>query len=144
MAAGWAAINSYSNNSEYVVENSILKGWNDKSESSWNNFATIVFDGNGLGNQNNVAKYGTGNRLAIKNSTVYASSESKNNQAWFSAQYGAQDNEVRIDDTRIIDADGNDQTDNIATWLNWTGDSSNTYEPTNKVFINGILWEKKN
>ena len=144
VAAGWAAINSYSNNSEYVVENSILKGWNDKSESSWNNFATIVFDGNGLGNQNNVAKYGTGNRLAIKNSTVYASSESKNNQAWFSAQYGAQDNEVRIDDTRIIDADGNDQTDNIATWLNWTGDSSNTYEPTNKVFINGILWEKKN
>ena len=91
-----------------------------------------------------MAKYGTGNRLAIKNSTVYASSESKNNQAWFSAQYGAQDNEVRIDDTRIIDADGNDQTDNIATWLNWTGDSSNTYEPTNKVFINGILWEKKN
>ena len=144
VAAGWAAINSYSNNSEYVVENSILKGLNDKSESSWNNFATIVFDGNGLGNQNNVAKYGTGNRLAIKNSTVYASSESKNNQAWFSAQYGAQDNEVRIDDTRIIDADGNDQTDNIATWLNWTGDSSNTYEPTNKVFINGILWEKKN
>ena len=146
VAAGWAAINSYSNDSEYVVENSILKGLNDKSESSWNNFATIVFDGNGLGNQNNVAKHGTGNSLTIKNSTVYASSESKNNQAWFSAQYGAQDNEVRVDDTRIIDADGNDQTDNIATWLNWAGTENDrhSYESTNKVFINGTLWEKKN
>ena len=58
VAAGWAAINSYSNNSTFTIENSQLTGINDKGESSWNNFATIVFDGYGLNTHDNIGKYG--------------------------------------------------------------------------------------
>ena len=114
VAAGWAAINCYANNSTFTVENSTLKGLNDKSESSWNDFSTIVFDGNGLWNAENIGVNGTGNRLNVVNSTIYASSESSNNQSWLALQYGAQRNIVKVDAaTRIIDAAGNDQTYNI-------------------------------
>lgn len=114
VAAGWAAINCYANNSTFTIENSTLQGLNDKGESSWNNFATIVFDGNGLWNAANIGVNGTGNRLNVVNSTIYASSESSNNQAWLALQYGAQRNIVKVDAaTRIIDAAGNDQTYNV-------------------------------
>ena len=115
VAAGWAAINCYANNSTFTIENSTLRGLNDKGESSWNDFATIVFDGNGLWDANNIGKYGTGNTLNVVNSTIYASSESSNNQAWLALQYGAQSNIVKVDAaTRIIDNAGNDQTDNVS------------------------------
>lgn len=114
VAAGWAAINCYANNSTFTIENSTLKGLNDKSESSSNDFATIVFDGNGLWNADNIGVNGTGNRLNVVNSTIYASSESSNNQSWLALQYGAQRNIVNVDAaTRIIDAAGNDQTYNV-------------------------------
>lgn len=114
VAAGWAAINCYANNSTFTIENSTLKGLNDKGESSWNDFATIVFDGNGLWNAENIGKNGTGNTLNITNSVIYASSESSNNQAWLALQYGAQRNMVKVDAaTKIIDASNNDQTSNI-------------------------------
>lgn len=114
VAAGWAAINCFANNSTFNIENSTLKGLNDKGESSWNNFATIVFDGNGLNNAANIGVNGTGNTLNVVNSTIYACSESSNNQAWLALQYGAQRNTVNVDaTTRIIDAAENDQTDNI-------------------------------
>ena len=114
VAAGWAAINCYANNSTFNIENSTLKGLNDKGESSWNDFATIVFDGNGLWNAANIGVNGTGNTLNVVNSTIYACSESSNNQAWLALQYGAQRNTVNVDaTTRIIDAAENDQTDNI-------------------------------
>ena len=114
VAAGWAAINCFANNSTFTIENSTLQGLNDKGESSWNNFATIVFDGNGLRNAANIGVNGTGNRLNVINSTIYASSESSNNQSWLALQYGAQRNIVTVDAaTRIIDAAGNDQTYNV-------------------------------
>ena len=114
VAAGWAAINCYANNSTFNIENSTLKGLNDKGESSWNDFATIVFDGNGLWDAANIGVNGTGNTLNVVNSTIYACSESSNNQAWLALQYGAQRNTVNVDaTTRIIDAAENDQTDNI-------------------------------
>ena len=114
VAAGWAAINCFANNSTFNIENSTLKGLNDKGESSWNDFATIVFDGNGLRNAANIGVNGTGNTLNVVNSTIYACSESSNNQAWLALQYGAQRNTVNVDaTTRIIDAAENDQTDNI-------------------------------
>lgn len=142
VAAGWAAINCFANNANFIIENSILKGINDKAESSWNNFATIVFDGNGL-SKTPVSEQGSGNKMSIKNSTIFAHSESGNNQAWFSAQYGAQGNVVEVDGaTKIIDTDGSDQTDNIVTRANYVkvGDVMQTYVSTNKIYINGSLW----
>ena len=140
VAAGWAAINCYANNSTFTVENSTLKGLNDKSESSWNNFATIVFDGNGLYNVANIGKYGTGNTLNITNSVIYASSESTNNQAWLALQYGAQRNMVKVDDaTRIIDDSDADQTNNISI-LKYVGNNASTntatfYDPESEIWI---------
>lgn len=113
VAAGWAAINCYANDSTFTIENSVLKGLNDKGESSWNDFATIVFDGNGLWDASNIGKYGSGNTLIIDNSTVYASSESENNQAWLAIQYGAWNNNIELTDTKVIDLSGNNQIDNI-------------------------------
>lgn len=145
VAAGWAAINCFANNANFIIENSILKGINDKAESPWNNFATIVFDGNGL-SKTPVSEQGSGNKMSIKNSTIFAHSESKNNQAWFSAQYGAQGNVVKVDGaTKIIDTDGSDQTDNIVTGLNYVIDGKNEeqkYVSTNKIYINGSLWAR--
>ena len=142
VAAGWAAINCFANNAKFIIENSILKGINDKAENSWNNFATIVFDGNGY-NGTPVSEQGSGNELSIRNSTIFAHSESSNNQAWFSAQFGAQGNVVKVDGaTKIIDTDGSDQTDNIVTDANYVkdGDGVHKYVSTNKIYINGSLW----
>ena len=142
VAAGWAAINCYANNSTFNIENSTLKGLNDKGESSWNDFATIVFDGNGLWNAANIGVNGTGNTLNVVNSTIYASSESSNNQAWIALQYGAQRNSVKVDAaTRIIDGSENDQTNNIAM-LNYVGYDSETetatlYDLESEIWIAG-------
>ena len=143
VAAGWAAINCYANNSTFTIENSTLKGLNDKSESSWNDFATIVFDGNGLWNADNIGKNGTGNRLNVVNSTIYASSESSNNQAWLALQYGAQRNIVNVDAaTRIIDAAGNDQTGNVnlapvVGWDNATKTYTSSYDLESEIWLAG-------
>lgn len=141
VAAGWAAINCYANNSTFNIENSTLKGLNDKGESSWNDFATIVFDGNGLRNAANIGVNGTGNTLNVVNSTIYACSESSNNQAWLALQYGAQRNTVNVDaTTRIIDAAENDQTDNICV-VPIVGYNSSTeatsYDHESEIWIAG-------
>lgn len=143
VAAGWAAINCYANNSTFTVENSTLKGLNDKSESSWNDFSTIVFDGNGLWNAENIGVNGTGNRLNVVNSTIYASSESSNNQSWLALQFGAQRNIVKVDAaTRIIDAAGNDQTGNVnlapvVGWDNATQTYTSSYDLESEIWIGG-------
>ncbi len=142
VAAGWAAINCYANNSTFNIENSTLKGLNDKGESSWNDFATIVFDGNGLWNVANIGVNGTGNTLNVVNSTIYACSESSNNQAWIALQYGAQRNTVNVDaTTRIIDAAENDQTDNIyvdpIVGYNSSTGAYTSYDPESDIWIAG-------
>ena len=140
VAAGWAAINSYANSSEFIIENSVLRGLNDKSESTWNNFATIVFDGDGLNGGANAGEHGTGNKMTIKNSTVFACSENSNRQSWLAMQYGANDNTVEVENTAIRDANGNDQKSN---WLVNNVIRQNKeyvlYESTNKVYIDGVL-----
>ena len=124
---GWAAINCYANNSTFTIENSTLRGINDKSENDWNNFATIVFDGNGLDNALNIGNYGTGNKVNIVNSIIYASTESSNNQAWLSLQRGVQRNMVKVDSaTKIIDDYDHDKTSNIRL-LNYVNDTSPVY-----------------
>ena len=142
VAAGWAAINSYSNNSKFIIENSTLKGLNDKGESSWNDFATIVFDGNGLKNSDNIGVYGINNVLNISNSTIYASSESDNNQAWLALQYGAQNNTICLDNkVTIIDESNNTQEDNWVAipFVNWTGTRyTKSYDIHSKLIIDGL------
>ena len=143
VASGWAAINCFANNSTFTIENSTLQGLNDKSESSSNDFATIVFDGNGLRNADNIGVNGTGNRLNVVNSTIYASSESSNNQAWLALQYGAQRNIVTVDAaTRIIDAAGNDQTGNVnlapvVGWDNATKTYTSSYDLESEIWLAG-------
>lgn len=142
VAAGWAAINCYANNSTFTVENSTLKGLNDKGESSWNDFSTIVFDGNGLWDAANIGVNGTGNKLNVVNSTIYASSESSNNQSWLALQYGAQRNIVKVDAaTRIIDNAGNDQTSNVAlenyVGYNASAGTATLYDLESEIWIGG-------
>ena len=140
VAAGWAAINSYANNSKFIIENSVLRGLNDKSEGGWNDFATIVFDGAGFNGGVNAGEHGTRNKMTIKNSTVFACSESSNRQCWLAMQYGANDNTVEVENTAIRDANGNNQD------FNWVVDNEIKqngkfvpYESTNKVYIDGAL-----
>ena len=111
VAAGWAAINSYSSNSVFDIIDSTLRGLNDKEENSWNSFNTITFDGNCLwGGNPGVA--GSNNQVNIQNSTVYASSNSENTQNWIGLQYGATGNVVKVDDkSSIIDDNGEDMSD---------------------------------
>ena len=138
--SGWAAINSYSSNSKFVIEDSVLSGLNDKTESQWNNFSTIVFDGDGLANVSESGKHGTNNTVQLTNTTVYASSVNGNNQAWLGIQYGAKDNTITADSkTKIIDTDGNDQSSNISvnTYLRDNPDE-NTYNVNSTVVINGV------
>lgn len=135
VAAGWAAINSYANNSKFIIENSVLRGLNDKSEGGWNDFATIVFDGNGINGGVNAGDHGSGNEMTIKNSTVFACSESSNRQCWLAMQYGANGNTVEVEKTAIRDANGNDQNSN---WVVANKIGQNSYESTNKVYIDGV------
>ena len=135
VAAGWAAINSYANNSKFIIENSVLRGLNDKSEGGWNDFATIVFDGNGINGGVNAGDHGSGNEMTIKNSTVFACSESSNRQCWLAMQYGANGNTVEVENTAIRDANGNDQNSN---WVVANKIGQNSYESTNKVYIDGV------
>ena len=140
VAAGWAAINCYANNSTFTIENSTLKGLNDKGESSWNDFATIVFDGNGLSTNSSAGINGSGNTLNITNSVVYASSESSNNQAWLALQYGAQRNIVNVDAaTKIIDASGTDQTSNIVVGSSEDSKVGNDYDLESEIWIGGAF-----
>ena len=140
VSAGWAAINSYSNNSKFVIEDSVLSGLNDKTENKWNNFSTIVFDGNGLKIASKPGEHGTNNTVQLTNTTVYASSVNGNNQAWLGIQYGAKDNTITADSkTKIIDKDGNDQSSNISVnaYLGKNSDK-NTYDVNSTVVINGV------
>ncbi|MDD7071386.1 MAG: DUF6562 domain-containing protein [Candidatus Egerieousia sp.] len=140
IVTGWAAINSYANNSTFTIENSVLKGINDKSEHSSNSFATIVFDGNGLFGAVNSGERGTGNTINITNSTIYAASTSSNNQAWISLQHGAQNNRVTVDaKTRMIDDTDNDQTKNIVVGKKLNPYATNTiiYDHESEIWIAG-------
>ncbi len=139
VSAGWAAINAYCNNSTITIENSVLRGLNDKSENAdgWNNFATIVFDGNGLETAGNIGNYGTGNTLKLIGSTVYASSDSSNEQAWLLIQYGAQSNTIIVDDkTALTDGNNNIGVNDYKT-IGAVGKGAKKYDVKSKLIVNG-------
>ena len=143
VAAGWAAINCFADKSKFIIEDSVLRGLNDKSESKWNDFATIVFDGNGLNVGAKANEQGTGNTMTIKNSTIFACSENSNQQKWLAIQYGANRNIVKVENSVIKDEAGNDQKSNwiIDNKVKQSGDYV-TYESTNEVYIDGVLQEQ--
>ena len=139
VAAGWAAINMYSNNSIVNVENSTLRGLNDKGESSWNNFNTITLDGNCLGQgKSNVGTAGSNNTINISKSTVYASSNSGNTQYWVGIQYGAINNTVIVDsESRIINASEEDMSSvyNIGFYCNYSSGNWDFYANNSTIKI---------
>ena len=135
--SGWSAINSYSNNSTFTIENSVLEGVNDKTQSSWNNFATIVFDGNGLLDEGVIpGQYGTGNTLKLIRSTVKVSSANSNVQCWFSIQYGAKDNQLIIDGQTMV-SDGTANRLDFYTLLAYVKKNNSNYNVNSKLIING-------
>ena len=142
VAAGWAAFNIYSNNATFIVEDSTLRGLNDKGENSWNNFNTITFDGYSLSDAANIGKYGSGNTLSIKNSVVNASSESENIQYWLGIQYGALNNTVTVDSaTRIVNDNSEDMSGlfNVGYYCNYNNGSWTYYENgSNSITIGGV------
>lgn len=140
VAAGWAAINSYSNNSTFDIIDSTLRGINDKTEGSWNNFNTITFDGSCL-NGGTPGAAGSNNRVNIKNSTVYASSVNSNKQYWIGFQYGATGNVATVDaSSSIINQDGEDMRGmmHIGYYYNWNGEQYQSYyQNTSRIEMNG-------
>ena len=138
VAGGWAAINSYSNNSVFNINNSILTGLNDKGESEWNDFATVVFDGYGFQNTGNLGKYGSGNVVNVSNSTIHSSSLSSNRQAALALQYGAQNNIIKIENTQLVDLEGNPAQD-ITIVPVVGGPNYIWYSPQSEIWIDGQL-----
>lgn len=140
VAAGYAAINSYSNNSTFDVIDSTLRGLNDKEENAWNNFNTITFDGNCL-NGGTPGTAGSNNLVNIENSTIYANSESSNKQYWVGLQYGATGNIVKVDArSSIINDAGTDMRGMmlIGYYYNWSaGQFQSYYQNTSRIEMNG-------
>lgn len=102
VSAGWAAINSRSNNSKYTIKNTTLIGKNDRTGES-NNFATIVFDGckvQGL----SAGAAGQNNIVNISNSTVISQSTQDKNQFIVTTQYYAANNVITFSNCNITQA----------------------------------------
>ena len=103
---GWAAINSYLNNSTFNVQDSTLHGVNYTNDHTYA-FNVITFDSNALGGEAHGSK-GSNNVLNIERSTVYAET-TYTNEYWVNTQYGAMNNVINVDaDSQIIDANNDD------------------------------------
>ena len=74
---GWAALNAYGTGNVITIDNCTLNGLNDKSLSSWNNFATICLEGDTTGETDlHSADY----VITISNSRVTATQTTGNMQ----------------------------------------------------------------
>ena len=110
---GWAALNSFAQNTAFTFINDTLYGIN-KGNCSNNNtsmyYATICLDGGSL-----LGVTGTSNTtLDIQNSVVIAQENTDCVQRWIDVKYGASICEVSVDgNTKIIDGDENDVTSKI-------------------------------
>lgn len=76
--SGWAALNIWAFYNEINVTDSTLIGTNDKSESSWNTFATICFEADTTCETDD---YGYNNKVTVVNSTIKAIETNSNIQA---------------------------------------------------------------
>ena len=103
---GWAAINSYLNNSTFNVQDSTLHGVNYTNDHTYA-FNVVTFDSNALGGEAHGSK-GSGNVLNLERSTVFAET-TYTNEYWVNTQYGAMNNVINVDAaTKIIDANNDD------------------------------------
>ena len=77
--SGWAAINAYGTGNVILVDNSVLRGINDKGYNAegWNDFATICLEGDTTGlTDNHSADY----IITVRNSTISATQTTGNHQ----------------------------------------------------------------
>ena len=109
---GWAALNSFAQNSTFTFVNDTLYGINNGncSGNHWMDFATISIDGGSL-----LGVTGsTSSTLDIQNSVIIAKENTDCVQKWISIQYGASICNVSVDGTtKIIDGNGNDVTSKL-------------------------------
>ncbi|WP_040195904.1 hypothetical protein [Candidatus Soleaferrea massiliensis] len=101
--SGWAAINSYANNSSVNVSKSTLIGTNRHSGIS-NNFSTIVLDGNGL-NEN--PQFSVNNNFRFTDCKIYSYELTETAQYGVSFQYGSKNNTMEFQNTQILRFKGN-------------------------------------
>lgn len=99
VATGWAAIESYANNSVINVENVTLKGIN-KHSGDTNNFATIVIDGNGYWGSAE-GEMGCNSTYTFNNVTIEAEALGEASQSAISIQYKASLNKVHFNNCNI-------------------------------------------
>ncbi len=129
---GWAAVNTRGNNCNFIVDGSDLSGENTASESSSNNYASFVIDGDTCNdNATVVGTYGSNNKVTITSSKISATSASANEQTWLSIQYGAVNNTVIADSTCVLTRPSE-----------WTF-TDETEGLTNSVKVSGIVYEGK-
>ena len=125
---GWAALNLRSSHSNVTISESNLAGFNSSSESPWNNYASLVLDGDSLFSKTN-SKYGSNNTVVIKKSIISAETESSNKQTWLAIQYGAANNTVTVDNDCTINPD--------SSWTYCVEDGGTDVHDTNTVTIKG-------
>lgn len=109
---GWAALNSFAQNTAFTFVNDTLHGINKGNCSSSTSmyYATICLDGGSI-----LGVTGTSNTtLDIQNSVVIAQENTDCVQRWIDVKYGASICEVSVDgNTKIIDGDENDVTSKL-------------------------------
>ena len=126
---GWAALNLRSSNSLINIIDSNLAGYNIASESPWNNYASLVLDGDSFFS-NTTNTYGSNNTVNIKNSIISAETGNSNTQSWLSIQYGAAYNTVTVDENCTISPN--------SAWTYCIEDGGTDVHETNIVTIKGI------
>ena len=102
--SGWAALNVWAFYNKITVSNSVLIGTNDKSESAWNNFATICFEADTTCETD---EFGYNNTVVLKNSTIKAVETNSNIQALVSfngGNFGATSCRLEVFDCELVQA----------------------------------------
>ena len=99
--SGWSALNLWSAEYAVTVENSKLIGINDKSvdEEGWNNFGTIVLEGDTTGQTENHAELNT---VILNNCEIEAHTQSTNKQRPILFNSKSKNNKVYINGNSTV------------------------------------------
>ena len=124
---GYAAINNHASSAFITVNNSTLIGNNDKSASSGNSFATIVFDGS---NYESAGSTNYGSKIVVSNSTLKQITTTTNYEVAFSSQYGNIASEAWFNNINLVHEGEN------AQYFNYAYSKDNNV----KIYIDGELY----
>lgn len=104
---GWAALNVYSDGFVINVDNSILRGVNDKGQSPSNNFATVCIEGD---TTHQTTLGASNNKLNITNSQILSKTYSSNYQCHVGFNDNSISNIIRLERCKLsyIDAEDNE------------------------------------